>query len=307
MITTIKHKKITWIDIESPGAKEVSELAQKYDIHPLVAEELISPTTRPKIDVYDSNLYFILHLPVDSSDCPSCSASTGNEIDFVIGKDFLITTHYCKFPALEMLAREIIANEKTREKSFGKHAGILAFNIAEEIYRHSRRELEPVLIKINRAEEEIFKGKEKEMVKKLSLLKRDLLDFRRAIYPHESIINSFEGLGDEFFGKEFKHHVASLAGEYIKIKDLIENSQSILDTLYQTNESLLATKTNEIIKVLTIMAFITFPLMLLSSVFSMNTASTPIIGINGDFWIIVGAMIIATSSMFFYFRKKKWL
>jgi len=60
-------------------------------------------------------------------------------------------------------------------------------------------------------------------------------------------------------------------------------------------------------KVLTILAFITFPLVLLSSVFGMNTISTPIVGIKGDFWIIIGVMLAATFSMFVYFRKKKWL
>lgn len=307
MITTIKHKKITWINIESPSAKEVSELTKKYDIHPLVAEELISPTMRPKVDVYENNLYLILHFPSDTSTCPSCLTSIGSEIDFVIGKDFLITTHYCKFPALEIFLKETNAKKKFREENFKKHAGLLAFNILKELYNHALGELDQVYIKINRAEEEIFKGKEKEMVKRLSVLKRDVLDFRRSIYPHESIIKSFEQQGVNFFGKEFKHHLNSLAGEYTKIKNLIGNSRETLDTLYQTNESLLTTKTNEVMKVLTVLAFITFPLMLLSSIFGMNTISTPIVGIKGDFWIIMAAMIIATSSMFLYFKKKKWL
>ena len=307
MITTIKHKKITWINIESPSSKEVGDLAQKYDIHPLVAEELVSPSARPKVDIYKNNLYLVLHLPADSASCPSCSTSIGSEIDFVIGKDFLITSQYCKFPAIEMFIRDANAHKEVREKNFKKHAGILAFNILKEIYNHYLREIEQVQIKINRAEEEIFKGKEKQMVKRLSLLKRDILDFRRALYPHESIIKTFEKQGSEFFGKEFKHHLVSLTGEYMKVKNFIENSQETLDTLYQTNESLLTTKTNEVVKVLTILAFITFPLMLLSSIFGMNTTSSPIIGAKGDFWILIGIMLLATFSMFLYFRKKKWL
>lgn len=307
MITTIKHKKITWINIESPSAKEVSELAEKFDIHPLIAEELISPTMRPKVDVYKNNLYLILHFPSDKETCPTCLTSVGSEIDFVIGKDFIITTHYCKFSSLEMFLRDAKTKKSFREENFKKHAGILAFNILRDLYGHSLRELEQIHIKINRAEEEIFKGMEKQMVKKLSLLKRDVLDFRRAIYPHESVIGSFESQGERFFGKTFKHHLNFISGEYTKVRSLIENNRETLNTLYQTNESLLTTKTNEVVKVLTILAFITFPLMLLSGIFGMNTISTPIIGIRGDFWIITGVMLIATFSMFLYFKNKKWL
>jgi magnesium transporter len=307
MITTIKHKKITWINIESPSAKEVSELAKKYDIHPLVAEELISPTMRPKVDVYENNLYLILHFPSDKESCPTCLTSVGSEIDFVIGKDFLITAHYCKFPSLEMFLRDAKAKKSFREEHFKKHAGILAFNILRELYDHSLRELEQVYIKINRAEEEIFKGMEKQMVKKLSLLKRDVLDFRRAMYPHEGVVKSFESQGEKFFGKSFRHYLGFLSGEYTKVRSLIDNNREMINTLHQTNESLLTTKTNEVMKVLTILAFITFPLMLLSGIFGMNTVSTPIIGIRGDFWIITGVMLLATFGMFLYFKSKKWL
>ena len=60
-------------------------------------------------------------------------------------------------------------------------------------------------------------------------------------------------------------------------------------------------------KILTIMAFITFPLTLFASMFGMNTHTTPIVGYPGDFWIILGIMVIVSAGLFSYFKYKKWM
>ena len=138
-------------------------------------------------------------------------------------------------------------------------------------------------------------------------MKKDNLDFRQTICQHETVLNSFEKNGKAFFGKEFSPYLNVLIGGYAKLKNSAEGNKETLKALDETNRSLLSTKTNEIMKTLTIMAFITFPLMLLSSIFGMNTISTPIIGAKGDFWIITIAMITATVSMFLFFKRKRWL
>ena len=82
---------------------------------------------------------------------------------------------------------------------------------------------------------------------------------------------------------------------------------STFDNLRLTNDSLLETKQNSIMKVLTIISFITFPLMLFSSLFGMNTENTPIIGNGLDFWIIIGIMVAVSIVLLIFFKYKKWL
>lgn len=304
MITTIKHNGITWINIDSPAAKDVTELAKEYPIHPLIAEELISPTLRSKVDIYHNSIYLILHFSMFN---PATQISNNCEVDFVVGKNFLITTMYKRLEPLEYIVKSANTKPAVREKYFQKHAGNLLFYILKELYEFSLRELDHIQVKINRVEEQIFDGAEKEVVRKISILKRDILDFRRAVCPHDSILKSFEEHGKNLFGKDYEPYLNVLSGEHAKVKNLMESSKEIIDSLHETNESLLTTKTNEIIKILTIMAFITFPLMLFSSLFGMNTKATPILGMTGDFWIIIFAMLLTTFGMFLYFKKKKWL
>ena len=60
-------------------------------------------------------------------------------------------------------------------------------------------------------------------------------------------------------------------------------------------------------KILTIMAFVTFPLSLIASIFGMNTSTLPVVGYEYDFWVIIGGMFMFTVIFFAFFKYKKWL
>ena len=114
-------------------------------------------------------------------------------------------------------------------------------------------------------------------------------------------------MGKQFFGVEFIYHIKSISGEYYKLHDEIRVLRESLAELRATNNSLLTTKQNEIMKVLTIMAFVTFPLSVIASIFGMNTKTLPIVGNPYDFWIIMGIMGFATVVFFALFKYKKWM
>jgi magnesium transporter len=304
MLSEIKTKKVSWINLESPTKTEIAELQKKYALHPLVAEELNQPTIRPKADIYDENIYLILHFPIYDI---KKRTSASKEIDFVIGKNLLITVHYDIITPLDEFFKMTGIDSLLRKKVLAENSGFAFFYLLKQLYDFSLRETDHIQKKIEQIEENIFRDKEKQMVRAISLIKRDLLDFSRAIGPHGMILKSLAKNTGKFFGKNFSPYLNDLIGEHFKIKNLMENHQQIINALETTNESLLATKTNEIMKVLTIMAFITFPLMLLSDLFGMNTKYLPLIGMKGDFWVIIGIMLAATLGMFFFFKRKKWI
>jgi len=233
--------------------------------------------------------------------------SGSQEIDFIIGKDFLITTHYEVIDPLHEFSKVFETNSLLDKSDIEIHAGYLFFYVAKELYRSLSRELDSINRELEDIEEKIFAGGEDKMVKVLSRVTRDLLNVRQAIYPHKDTLNSFEVTGTTFFGNDFKYHLRSIVGEYYKISNVLEGHKETVQELRITNDSLLTTKTNNIIKILTIMAFITFPLSLIASIFGMNTQHMPLIGEQNDFWIIIIFMLGATAMMFIYFKYKKWI
>jgi Mg2+ and Co2+ transporter CorA len=90
-------------------------------------------------------------------------------------------------------------------------------------------------------------------------------------------------------------------------RHLVETLRAVAAEVRETNAALLNARQNEIMKTLTIMAFTTFPLSLIASIFGMNTDYLPIVGTPGDFWIVMGIMIALTASFFVYFRAKHWI
>ena len=124
MLKKYVHKKVTWIDLESPTQKDAQVLITEYDIHPLVASEILSPSRRSRVDVYDAFTYLIFHFPTILH---SHSGKTEQEIDFVVGKHFVITAHYEANDSLNELAKLFEVDVALQKKDLGTHAGFLFF------------------------------------------------------------------------------------------------------------------------------------------------------------------------------------
>ncbi len=304
MISVHKHKHLTWVDVESPDPEEIRELMERYNIDPLVAEELLLPTLKPRVDKYPNFIYLILHFPAVRH---AHSIDQNQEVDFIIGKDFIITTRYDSIDPLHKFSKVFEVNSVLDKSDIGEHAGFLFFYMVRKLYKSIEHELEYIDDSLEIIEEDIFEGKEREMVTALSNVSRDLLNLKQALTPHHEVLNSFADVGKEFFGEKFGYHISSIMGEYFRIRNGISIHTETLYELRQTNNSLLSTKQNEVMKVLTILAFVTFPLMLISSIFGMNTKILPIVGAPFDFWIIMGIMVFATAFMFIFFKRKGWL
>lgn len=303
MISKYTYKKLTWIDLESPSREEILRLMEEYDIPALPAEELITKSVRSKVDVYDNLIYLILHFPIIGN---HTRKQGEQEIDFIVGKNFLITTHYETVDPLHTFAKIFEVNSILDKSNIGDHAGYLFYFIIKELYRHSMIELEELNSSLKDIENSIFEGKEGAMVETISLTNRKLVDFKQAIRFHGETLRSFERVGKDFFGESFSYHLSAITGEHSKVASMLEGHKEILKDLKETNDSLLTNKTNETIKTLTIMNFIMLPLTLITGVFGMNA---DIIFINSlfDFIIVISAMTVTGLTMFMFFKKKGWL
>jgi len=294
------YKNIVWVDLESPTPEEARELVETRNIHPAVAEELLAPTARPKVDLYDNAIYLILHFP-------SADNAKDQEIDFVVGKNFLITARYNDNPDFHQFSKLFEVNSILERGTMGEHAGFVLFFMLRHIYRSLLDRLSKISSDIAVIEKEIFAGREKEMVFALSKAARDLLNFKRSIRLHKDILSSLEAAGENFFGGDFSHYLRGLTSEYFKVESALSNDLDTVFELRETNNSLVSTKQNEDMRALTVIALIALPLTLLASLLQIDTVSRPIIGIQGDFWIVLGLMAGLATILYILFKKKRWL
>lgn len=302
MITRYAQRNLTWVDLVAPTAAEVRSLMAEFDLDPVIAEELTSPSPKSKAERRGSHLYLVLHFPA----LRVAHAKPEQEIDFVIGRNFLITTRYANIDPLHSFAKAFEVNT-VLGRSTAEHGGHLFVGMVRDLYHSLLIECDRLHERLDEIEDRIFAGREREMVAQISIVGRLIHDFRRTLEPHRSMLESLEPNGERLFGQGFGYHVHTLLGEYERVRHTLEHLREWLQELRETNNSLLTTKQNDIMRNLTIMAFITFPLTLLTSLFAINAKHNPIIGLPYDFWIIVGILSLAGLCFLMYFKHKEWL
>jgi magnesium transporter len=306
MINKYVYKELTWIDLESPTRDEVKQVMQEFAIDPLVAQELLSPSVRPKMEMHPNFLYFVLHIPTFRRQ-QSRKIHIDQEIDFILSHNFIITTHYDDIDPLHKFSRIFEVNSILDKAAIGQHAGYIFYYMLKRVYDGLMDELDSIDDSLHQIEVDIFEGKEKEMVLSLSATSRNLLDFKHAILHHRDILNGLQTVSTSFFDANFGRYVQSLIDEYEKIHEIARAHSELLTELRSTNDSILSTKQNETMKVFTVMAFSTLPISLAISIISIQSPWNPILGLPYDFWIIVGATLISIMFLILYFKYKKWL
>src|SRR5262245_25074470 len=131
MLSRRSYGDITWIDLESPTHREVQQLVNEFDLTHLVAEELLLPSPKPRIEFYPTYVYAIFHFPA----LHGAHSAAEQEVDFVVGKNFLITTHYHAVDPLYKFAKVFEVNSVLDKDHVGDHAGYLFFHMLKKLYR----------------------------------------------------------------------------------------------------------------------------------------------------------------------------
>lgn len=301
MVHRYEHKGLVWIDLESPTKEEVRSVVLEWNLNPLVGEDLILPSSKPKVDLFPEYIYLILHFPALRH---THLRGRSQEIDFVIGKKFLITTRYDTIDPMHKFSKVFEVNSILDRSDIGEHAGFIFFYMMRKLYKSVCHELDFINDSLLDIERKIFSGKEKDMVFEISKTSREIIDIKHSLASHREVLDSFSSAAEEFFGGGFKQHTRSLFGAYFRVAEQASGNSDFLKELRETNNTLLSTKQNETMKLLAIVSFITFPPTLIASIFGMNTNLIPFNSFQNDFYLVIGLMLALVISLFVLFKSK---
>jgi magnesium transporter len=303
MLTRYQERDLTWIDMVAPTPAEVRALMNEFNIGAGVAQELLSASYKSKVERQDDHVYVILHFPTLRG---GLNRRPEQEIDFIIGKKFLITARYENIEPLHAFSKAFEVGS-ILGRNHTAHGGHLFAGMAQNLYRSLTEECDQVRDRLEEIEARIFKGDERRMVFELSHVARALYDFTRALAPHREMLASLEPAAARLWGAEFGYYLREVEGVRARAEHVLMGLRDSLQELRATNDSLLNTKQNEIMKTLTVLAFVFLPLSFIASLFGMNTIHDPIIGSSFDFWVILSGMVLIATGCFVYFRHKDWL
>jgi magnesium transporter len=289
----VKNKSVQWVNVEKPTSKDLASLKKDFKLHPIIVDELREPSARARVEHYDNYLYFIYYFPIyDKED----GASVRTEIDFIVTKNAVATIHY--MPLSGVLDDFDIGSCKS------------SFELLRQLINHllnfEERQLRHIREKVELVGHEIFHNKEKDVLEKITFLKRDASEYRIIVRLQRPILDSLAVIGKKFWGAESEIYLNDMIGDHLKIVNQLEDYREAIRDFEDTNNQLMNLKINSAMKTFTSLSFITFPFMLFLTLFTIRTTDTPLIDGPHGFWIIAGITLAGMLALGVYFSNKKW-
>ncbi len=294
--------KVTWIDLSDPGAEDILYLQEHFNIHPVAIEEFSTPTYQPKAVSLDNCLFLSVHIPL--FDAANRTTYPG-EVDIILTETHLITGHKNDIFQIDDFFGVLERNDGKKRIFMNETPAHLMYHVLDMLFSSCFPRLDHIAKNLDAIEDSVFNGKEKEMVFEISVVKRDILNFRRTLKPQRSIIESLFQKQSPFIPENLKVYFQDLIGTNIRLWNILENNKEIIESLEATNNSLLSNKLDLTMKVLTIFSAIMLPMTVYSNILAMS-ASIPFGNSPYAFWIHVGIMLFISLATTITFRYKKW-
>lgn len=304
-IKVISHGRLTWVDIERATPAEIDWLRANYpDFHPLDLDDCLSKIQRPKIDEYDDYLFIVLHFPVFNR---ALRMTVPSEVDIFIGAGYVITLHQGDLRPLNGFFQECQSNEASRGENMGRSAGFLLYQIIDRLVDYCFPILNKISSNIDDVEDKIFEDETRGIVRQLSLIRRDVIAYRRIIKPQIAIIASLEHKERPFLREDLDVYWGNISDHVNRIWDILEDHREVVEGLSATSESFNSLRMNEIMKVLTLISTIMLPMAVISGTYGMNIDVLPFANTEYSFAFTVGLMLLTAVGFLSYFRYRRWI
>jgi magnesium transporter len=298
---------VNWINIDGLGDTGLlKKVAGRFDIHPLAIEDVLNTAQRPKIERFGEHFFIVSEMVYFDRGGELCF----EQVSMFLGRDFLLTVQ--EEPGHDVF--EMVRGRLRTGTGYARRMGAdyLAYALLDAVVDHLFPVLEQVGDSIEDVEEELLESPRRESLKRLYGAKRLLVALRRAAWPHREIFNAMmrddTGLvqpATQVFLRDCYDHVTQIIDVIESYRDL---GAGLMD-LYLTS---LGFRTNEIIRVLTIVSVFFIPLTFLAGVYGMNfDTAHPLnmpelrspFGYIG-FWTVC---VLIALGMFAFFKHRKWL
>jgi len=305
-VEEIAAEGLRWVKIDHPTAVEQAWLEENFDFHALDFEDVLSRNQRPKIDKYDDYLFIVLHFPV--FDAARGRLGTG-ELDVFVGPGFVVTIPNQPLQPVDYLFERCRSKEELRDQLFSRGSGYLLYRLVDDGFDYCFPMLRKIGNKLDALEEEIFEeNASEEIVRDISNVKQEIINFRKVIRPQRPVLRDLERVKDRYLAPEMDLEIYfdDIVDAHERIWDMLENYKEVVEALEDTNESVIGHRVNDILRVLTSISVIVLPLTLIASVWGMNVG-VPGGGDNGAFAAVVGVMVLIMVGMIVFFRRRGWL
>jgi magnesium transporter len=291
---------LLWLDLIDPNKEELDILEKVFELHPLTLEDCINTITRPKIDQFEKYMFVVMHA---ADTTPRAQRVRTIELNICLGKNFVITIHQEHIKGVET------AIERTQKNPsvMAKGSDSLLHLVVDSLVDNFIPVLDVMDSKIGNIENQVLASATQKTLNNIFAAKKDILYLRRFIGPQRDIVNILSKENFQFINTKRKVYFRDVYDNMLFVNDTIDTYRDVINGALDAYLSTISNRTNDIMKVLTIIATIMMPLTLITGIYGMNFRIMPLLGWQWGFFSIAMLMILISIGMLIYFKRKDWI
>lgn len=294
--------RVGWLNVDGLHDEEILRgIRDHFGLHPLLMEDVASVGQRAKLDDYDDRI--LLSLPMLSFHRESLTLEV-EQLSLVLGPTWVLTFQERVGDVFEPV-RERLRAAHGRIRSRG--ADYLAYALVDAVVDGYFAILEGLGDAAEEMEGRVIEDPTPEALLGVNHLKRELLILRKFLWPLREALGAFSRTESPLVSESTQVFVRDVHDHVIQVIDTVETLRDLASGMSDLYLSSVGQRTNEVMKVLTVMASIFIPLTFLVGVYGMNFEFMPELGIRWAYPAVWGVMLALGGSMFWYFKKSKWI
>lgn len=283
---------IPWYHIDDPRSAALDELAQRFRLHPLQIEDCRHRPQRAKAEEHDEYTFLVfkhLHRGEEIS---------FDDLDVFVGRDFIVTVSDGEVPFQQRV------QERVKQDGVQRIDKVLYY-VLDELVDAYLPVLDDIAEDTGDIESEVLESPEPEMLRRIFLLKRKLIEFRRISSGMREVVNAMIRREKGMLGDDLDPYFRDIYDHIVRTVDLIESYRDLLTGSLDIYLSAVANRTNEVMKVLTIYGTVALPLVIITGFFGMNL-KLPWMGSPHGVVYAIGLMMLSILLVLYYFKRKHW-
>jgi magnesium transporter len=293
---------VTWINVDGVhDASVIEKLGAHFDIHPLVLEDIMTTTQRPKTEDLGTALYVVLRMIEYDEER---AATTADQLSLILGPNYVLTFQETPGDCLDPV-RARIRGGKGRIRRLGPD--YLAYAVTDAVVDNYFFVLEKLGGRIDDLEEQLIAEPRRELLGEIHGLKREMIELRKSVWPLREVVSGLERSESPLIQESTGVFLRDLYDHAIQVIDTVESFREMLSSMVETYLSSLSNRMNEIMKVLTIISTIFIPITFLVGLYGMNFVHMPEIRWRWGYAFVWALILGSVGAMFAFFHKKRWL
>lgn len=288
-----------WINVLFPNQDDFGAIARRLDLHELAVEDVFSPQSHAKVEAYPKNVFSVI---------PALNLSTSDDLFDVVnlnaflGKNYLLSVQRAPLAAVTSVKNWL----EHKSDALGRGPDFVQYLLLDGIVDEYLDLSDQMNDEVDNLEERIFGTPDKSVSAAIFDLRRRAAWLRRMISPQREILNILTNRPHEFIQRDTQLYLRDVYDHVQRVRENSEIFHDLLQGALETYLTLVANRTNDVMKILAAVGTIVLPINMLTGLYGTNFDVLPGSKDPTGFWIFCAALVLVAGAMVIIFRSRRW-